>query len=70
MILHALDPAEVLAADVARGEGEGVVLVGALVDDEVIVLRERPLAKSTFKVFNGRATLPASTGGSNSLEAF
>lgn len=40
VILHALDPAEVLAADVAGGQGETVVLVGALVDDEVVVLRE------------------------------
>jgi len=58
VILHALDPAEVLAADVAGGQGETVVLVGALVDE------------SAFKVLNGRATFPASTGGSNSLEAF
>lgn len=68
MVLHALDSPEELPTDVAGGQGEGVVLVGPLVDDEVVVLGERPLAKATFEILDSRATLPAS--GSDCREAF
>ena len=70
MILHAFHATEELPADVAGGERQGVVLVSPLVDDQVVVLRERPLAEAALEVLDGRPTLPASVRRSNRLETF
>ena len=67
VVLHAFDSSEVLSADVAGGQREGVVLVRPLVDDQVVVLGKRSLAKAAFEIFNRRSTLPASR--SNGREA-
>ena len=68
MVLHALHAAEELAADVAGGQGQRVALVRPLVDDQVVVLRERPLAEAALVALDGRAALPVAR--THRLEAF
>ena len=68
MVLHALDTTEELSADVAGRQRQRVALVRPLVDDQVVVLREGPLAEAALVALDGRATLPAS--GAHRLEAF
>ncbi len=70
MIFHAFDATKELPADVAGREGVGVVLVRPLVDDQVVVFGERPLAVATLEVLDGGATLPVAVRRSNRLEAF
>ena len=68
VVLHALHATEELSTDVARRQRQRrVALVRPLVDDEVVVLRERPLAEAALVALHGGAALPAA--GTHSLEA-
>ena len=68
MVLHALDTTEELSADVAGRQRQRVALVRPLVDDQVVVLREGPLAEAALVALDSRSALPAS--GAHRLEAF
>jgi hypothetical protein len=70
VIFHAFDPTKELSADVAGRERVGVVLVRPLVDDQVVVFGERPLAVATLEVLDGGAALPVAVRRSNRLETF
>ena len=70
VIFHAFDPTKELPANVAGRERVGVVLVRPLVDDQVVVFGERPLAVATLEVLDGGAALPVAVRRSNRLETF